>query len=104
MKTAEVYLEGVLVRMISRRVPVFTDLGLYLVGSFIICVRLRASNLDCRLAGVVSMFRAPSSTSSEDRWGAINSQFTHSWELRGVYNRQKYPKGPSYTTNVCFVR
>jgi hypothetical protein len=30
LKTAEVYLEGNLVRMISMRVPVFTDLGLYL--------------------------------------------------------------------------
>ena len=71
MKTAEVYLEGRLVRMISMRVPVFTDLGLYLVGSLIICVRLRASSLDCRMAGVLSMsqFRAPNSTSSEDRWG-----------------------------------
>jgi hypothetical protein len=29
------------------RVPVFTDLGLYLVGSMINCVRLRASSLDC---------------------------------------------------------
>jgi hypothetical protein len=27
--TAEVYLEGTLVRMISMRVPVFTDLGWY---------------------------------------------------------------------------
>ena len=43
MKTAEVYLEGELVRMTSARVPVFTDLELYLVGSLIICVRLRAS-------------------------------------------------------------
>ena len=43
LKTAEVYLEGKLVRMISMRVPMFTDLGLYLVGSLIICVRLRAS-------------------------------------------------------------
>ena len=37
------------------RVPVFTDLGLYLVSSLIICVRLRASSLDCRMAGVLSM-------------------------------------------------
>jgi hypothetical protein len=36
LKTAEVYLEGKLVRMISMRVPVFTDLGLYLMGSLII--------------------------------------------------------------------
>ena len=57
------------------RVPVFTDLRLYLVGSLIICMRLKASSLDCRMAGVLSMsqFRSPSSTSSEDRWGAINS-------------------------------
>ena len=53
----------------------FTDLGLYLVGSLIICVRLRASNLDCRMAGMSSMsqFKSPSSTSSEDRLGAISS-------------------------------
>ena len=50
MKTAEVYLEGRLVRRISMRVPVFMDLWLYLVGSLIICVRLRASSLDCGMA------------------------------------------------------
>ena len=74
LKTAEVYLEGRLVRMISKRVPMVTDLGLYLVGSSMICVRLRASSLDCRTAGVLSMsqFWSPSSTSSEDRWRAIN--------------------------------
>ena len=44
MKT--VYLEGKVVQMISMRVPVFMDLGLYLVGSLIICVGLRASSLD----------------------------------------------------------
>ena len=80
MITAEVYLEGELVRM---RVPVFTDLGLYLVGSLIICVILRASSLDCRMAGVLSMsqFRSPSSTSSEDRWGAINSHMVSRAQL-----------------------
>ena len=41
-----------MVRVISKRVPMVTDLGLYLVGSLIICVRLRASSLDCRTAGV----------------------------------------------------
>ena len=46
----ELYLEGKLVRMISKKVPMVTDLGLYLVGSLIICVRLRASSLDCRTA------------------------------------------------------
>ena len=77
MKTAEVYLEGKLVRMIAMRVPVFTDLGLYLVGSLIICVRLRASSLDFRMAGVLSItqFRPPNSKSSEDRWGG--NQFTY---------------------------
>ena len=55
LKTAEVYLEGKLVRMISKRVPMVTDLGFYLVGSLIISVRLRASSLDCRTAGVLSM-------------------------------------------------
>ena len=62
------YLGCKLVR-ISMRVPVFTDLELYLVGSLIICVRLRASSLDLSM----SKFRSPSSTNSEDRWGAINS-------------------------------
>jgi hypothetical protein len=49
-------------------------LGLYLVGSLIICVRFRASILDRRIAGVlsISQFSSPSSTNSEDRWGAIN--------------------------------
>ena len=58
-----------LVRMISMRETVFSDLWLYLVGSLIICVRLRLSSLDCRMAGVLSMsqFRSPNSTSSEDR-------------------------------------
>ena len=48
-----------------------SDLGLYLVGSLIICVRLRASILACRMAGGVTMsqFRSPNSTNSEDRWG-----------------------------------
>ena len=52
LKPAEVYFEGKLGRMISMRVPVFMDLGLYLVGSLINCVRLRASSLDCRMAWV----------------------------------------------------
>ena len=61
VKTAELYLDGKLVRMISKRVPIVTDLGLYLVGSLIICVRLRSSSLDCRTARVLSMsqFRSP---------------------------------------------
>ena len=76
-------MEGEVVRMTSMRVPVFTDLGLYLVGSLIICVRLRASSFDCRMAGVLSMshFRSPSSTSSEDRWGAINSHMVSRVQL-----------------------
>ena len=57
LKTAEVYLEGKLVRMIFMRVPMFTDLGLYLVGSLIICVRLRASSLDC---GILVTYLLPS--------------------------------------------
>ena len=77
MKTAEVYLEGKLVRMISKRVPMVTDLGFYLVSSLIICVRLRAYILDCRMAGVlsISQFSSPNSTNSEDRWGG--NQFTY---------------------------
>jgi hypothetical protein len=41
---------------------------------FIIFVRLRASRLDCKMAGVlrISQFRSPSSTNSEDKCGAIN--------------------------------
>jgi hypothetical protein len=62
-----------LVRMIPMRVPIFSDLGLYLVGSLIICVRLRASSLDCRMVLSMSQFRSTNSTSSEDRWGAIHS-------------------------------
>jgi hypothetical protein len=65
-----------------------TDLGLYLVGSLIICARLRASSLDCRAAGVLSMsqFRSPNSTNSEDIWGAINSHMVSRAQL-GVYNK-----------------
>ena len=77
------YLEGRLVRMISMRVPVFTDLGLYLVGSLIILVRLRASNINCRTAGVLSMpqFRSPISMSAEERMGAINSHMVSRAQL-----------------------
>ena len=70
--------------MIFMRVPVFTDLGLYLVGSLIICVRLRTSSLDCRMAGVLismSQFRSPNSTSSEDRSGSINSHMVSRAQL-----------------------
>ena len=61
----------------------FTDLGLYLVGSLIICVKLRSSSVDCRMAGVLSMyqFRSPNSTSSDDRWGAINSHMVSRAQL-----------------------
>jgi hypothetical protein len=75
-------LEGKLVRMTSMRVPVLTDLELYLVNSLIMCVRLRASGLDCRMVGVLSMsqFKSPS-MSSEDRWGAINSHMVSRAQL-----------------------
>ena len=65
------------------RVPLFTELGLYLVGSLIICVRLRASSFDCRIVGVLSMFqfRSPSSASSEDSWGAISSHMVSRAQL-----------------------
>jgi hypothetical protein len=71
------------VRMISMRVPVFTDVGLYLVGSLIICERLRASSLDCRTAGVLSItqFRSPNSRYSEDKWGAISSHMVSRAQL-----------------------
>ena len=83
MKTADVYLEGRLVRMISMSVPGFTDLWLYLVGSLIIYVRLEISSLDCRMARVLSMsqIRSPNSTRSEDRWGAINSDMVYRAQL-----------------------
>ena len=63
-------MEGKLVRIMSIRVPLFTDLGLYLVGSLMICVRLRASILDCRTAGVISIyqFRSPNRTNCEDQF------------------------------------
>ena len=63
-EAAEVYLEGKMVKITSMRVPIVTDLGLCLIGSLIICVRLRASILDCRTAGVlfISQFRAPDRT------------------------------------------
>jgi hypothetical protein len=69
--------------MTSVRGPVFMDLGLYLIGSLIICVRLRASSLDCKTAGVLSMsqFRSPNSTSSEDRWGANSSHMVSRAQL-----------------------
>jgi hypothetical protein len=46
-------------------------------------VRLRASSLDCRMAGVLSMsqFRSPNSMSSGDRWGAINSHMVSRAQL-----------------------
>jgi hypothetical protein len=46
-------------------------------------VRLRASSLDCRMSRVLStsQFRSPSSTSSEDRWGAINSHMVSRGQL-----------------------
>ena len=77
------YLEGRFVRLISMRMRVFKEFGLYLVGSLIICVRLRASSLDYRMVGVLNMsqFRSPSSTSSEERWGAINSHMVSRAQL-----------------------
>ena len=61
----------------------FTDLGLYLVVSLIICVRLRVSSLDCRTAGVlsISQFRSSNRMNSEDRWGAINSHMVSRAQL-----------------------
>ena len=52
--------------------PLFTDLGLYLLGSLTICVRLRASSLDCRMAGVLSMSQFRSRALKIDMRG-INS-------------------------------
>ena len=91
MKTAEVYLEGKLVRMISIRVPMSTDLGLYLVGSLIIGVRLRASSLDCRTAGAYpSLGHLTVLTLTIDGGQSIHIWCPgNSWELRGVYNKQQ---------------
>jgi hypothetical protein len=54
--------------MISMRVPMLTDLCLYMIGSLLICVRLRASSLDCMTAGVLSIFQfgSPNSANSEE--------------------------------------
>ena len=91
LKTAEVYLDGKLLRLISMRVPMITDLGLYLVGSLIIWVRLGASSLNFRMDGVlsISQFSSLNRTNSEDRWGQSIHIWCpgHSWELMGVYNR-----------------
>ena len=87
------YLEGKLVRIISMRVPMFTDLELCLVCSFMIYVRLRAYSLDCRTAGVlsISQFRSPNRTNSEARWGRSIHKWCpgHSWEWRGVDSRRQ---------------
>ena len=48
-------------------------LGLYLVDSMIICVRLRASILDCRTARVLSI--------TQDRLVAINSHMVSRAQL-----------------------
>ena len=81
------------VEIISIRVPMVTDLGLYLVDSLIICVRLMVSSLDCRTAGLLSksQFRSPSSTNSDDRWRAINSHMvSRTWlEAEGVSNSER---------------
>ena len=57
--------------------------GGFLVGSLIICVRLRASSLDCQTAEVISIsqFSSPNRTNSEDRWGAINSHMVSRAQL-----------------------
>ena len=93
LKTAEVYLEDRLLRMISMRVPVFTYLGLYQVGSLIICVRLRASSLDCMTAGALTY---PSLGHLTVRILKINVGQSihiwcpgHSWGLRWVYNKRQ---------------
>ena len=87
------YLEGKLVRMISKRVLMVTDLGLYLIRSLMICLRLRASSLDRRTAGVLSLsqFRSPNSTNSEDRWGVINSHIVSRAQLgaEGAYSKRQ---------------
>uniref|UniRef100_A0A674C0A4 Anthrax toxin receptor 1 n=1 Tax=Salmo trutta TaxID=8032 RepID=A0A674C0A4_SALTR len=56
-------------------VLVFTDLGLYLVGSLIICVRLRASILDCRTAGVLSIGYSGMCRISSTKSGSVQ----HHW-------------------------
>ena len=65
------------------RVPMVTDLGLYLVVSLIICMIFRASSSDYRMAWVlsISQFMSPNRTNSEDRWGAINSHMVSRAQL-----------------------
>ena len=60
---------------VSMRVPMFTNLGLYLVGSLMICVRLLFVLIS------MSQFRSPNRTNSEARWGAINSQMVSRAQL-----------------------
>ena len=84
---AEVYLEGKLVRMISMRVPMLTDLGLYLVGSLIICVQLRASRLDRRMARVPSSGHLTVRALTLDGGHSIHLLCRgHSWGLKVVYS------------------
>lgn len=68
LKTPEMYLVGILVRAMSMRVPLFAAFRLYLVGSVMICVRLRASSLKSKLDEVLNMsqFKSPRSKNSED--------------------------------------
>uniref|UniRef100_A0A8C8JWF1 Bile salt export pump n=1 Tax=Oncorhynchus tshawytscha TaxID=74940 RepID=A0A8C8JWF1_ONCTS len=74
-----------------------------------ICVRLRASSLDCRTGGVlsISQFRSPNRTNSEARWGRSIHKWCpgHSWELRGSVaggNSERLISGESNFQNyVC---
>ena len=73
MKTAEVYLEGKLVSMISEGARV-NGFGV-VPGRFIDHLCERASSFDCRMAGVLSMsqFRSPRTTSAEYTRGSIKT-------------------------------
>ena len=65
----------------------------FVPSRFLDNLRLTATSLDCRTAGVLSMsqFRSLSRTTSEDRWGAINSHIVSRAQLgqREVYSKRK---------------
>ena len=71
----------------------FTAMGWYLVGSLIIYVRLRASILDCRTAGVLSFPSLGHLTVRAlkiDGGQSIHIRCPgHGWGLKVVYNKRQ---------------
>jgi hypothetical protein len=75
--------------MTSKKVPMVTDLGLYLVGSLMICVRLRVSSLDCRTA-CPSLGHLTVQTLKIDGGQTIHKLCPgHNWGPMGVYNKRQ---------------